>query len=140
MANTSTIEHPHLKEWGADAEMQNRPGVPMEKEIEVLPSGLMEFQEPRVPVIHKHAGREDLTPVFGTAQPPHGLSGQIRRAAYKIPDNRMSHWMLLMLGDRVDIAESAVMDVMARPSVGLFMTLGAAALAIQYLRRRERFV
>ena len=31
---------------------------------------------------------DHLTPVFGTAQPPRGLSGVLRRAAYGIPDTR----------------------------------------------------
>jgi hypothetical protein len=40
--------------------------------------------------------------VFGTSTPLKGLSGAIRRAAYQLPDHYPSHWMLLMLGDRVD--------------------------------------
>ncbi len=44
-----------------------------------------------------------LTPVFGTAQPPHGLSGAIRKAAYRrFSEARTAHWLLLIAADRVD--------------------------------------
>ena len=32
----------------------------------------------------------------------HGLSGAIRRLAYRYPDHHLRHWSLLLLGDRVD--------------------------------------
>lgn len=50
-------------------------------------------------------GLERLTPVVGTAQPPRGLSGPLRRAAYELPEHRFGHWGLLMLADRVDVLE-----------------------------------
>ena len=44
-----------------------------------------------------------VTPVFGTAQPLHGLSGAIRRLAYdRFSEGRNAHWLLLIAGDRVD--------------------------------------
>jgi hypothetical protein len=46
-----------------------------------------------------------LTPVFGTAQPLSGVSGAIRRYAYRYSEGRMAHWLLLVLGDRVDAWE-----------------------------------
>jgi hypothetical protein len=47
-----------------------------------------------------------LTPVFGTAQPPTGISGAIRRYSYdKYSEGRAAHWLLLMLADRVDAWE-----------------------------------
>jgi hypothetical protein len=47
-----------------------------------------------------------VTPVFGTAQPPKGLSGAIRKFSYATySEGRLGHWLLLMLGDRVDAVE-----------------------------------
>ena len=44
-----------------------------------------------------------MTPVFGTAQPLKGASGAIRRLAYdRFSEGRLAHWMLLVVGDRVD--------------------------------------
>jgi hypothetical protein len=49
-----------------------------------------------------------LTPVFGTVCPPHGLSGMIRRHAYKrYSEGRAAHWLLLMAADRVDSVGSS---------------------------------
>jgi hypothetical protein len=90
--------------WGADLDPKNRPAVPMEK---TPPHGTgahwdePERQIPRVKVFRsvEHKG---LTPVFGTACPPKGLSGLIRKYAYKLSEEKKSHWLLLLFADRVD--------------------------------------
>jgi hypothetical protein len=47
-----------------------------------------------------------VTPVFGTAQPPTGVSGAIRKFSYaKYSEARLGHWLLLILADRVDAWE-----------------------------------
>jgi hypothetical protein len=56
----------------------------------------------------------DIPPVFGTAQLPKGLSGRVRQAAYRIPEWRPGHWMLLLLADRIDVVESALSDGLKR--------------------------
>lgn len=44
-----------------------------------------------------------LPPVFGTAQPLHGVSGAIRRFAYdNLSETKNTRWLLLVLGDRVE--------------------------------------
>lgn len=44
-----------------------------------------------------------LPPVFGTAQPLHGVSGAIRRFAYDhFSETKNIRWLLLVLGDRVE--------------------------------------
>ncbi|WP_295101390.1 hypothetical protein [uncultured Microbacterium sp.] len=44
-----------------------------------------------------------LPPVFGTAQPLHGVSGVIRRFAYdRFSETKNTRWLLLVLGDRID--------------------------------------
>ena len=48
-----------------------------------------------------------LPPVFGTACPPKGISGVMRKIAYKrYSEARAAHWLILMAADRVDAAES----------------------------------
>ena len=50
-----------------------------------------------------------LTPVFGTACPPKGISGIMRRYAYdSFSEGQSAHWLLLMAADRVDALESAI--------------------------------
>ena len=43
--------------------------------------------------------------MFGTAQPPHGLSGLLRKLSYdRYSEGRAAHWLLLVLADRLDAA------------------------------------
>jgi hypothetical protein len=60
--------------------------------------------EPTAPM-HNRPNKQ-LPPVFGTAVPLKGLSGVVRRLAYSLPDHKPTHWMILMLGDRIDSWET----------------------------------
>ncbi len=60
-------------------------------------------------VSNEHPG---LTPVFGEACPPHGLSGLLRDYAYQFGEATNRHWLTLMLADRIDIVESMVVDAL----------------------------
>lgn len=56
-----------------------------------------------------------VTPVFGTAQPLHGLSGSVRRLAYaRFSEARLTHWLLLIAGDRLDATEQHLRSVASR--------------------------
>jgi len=90
--------------WGVDADPAVRPAYPREQPG--IPTGahwdLPEQQQ-------EHGRRERsvehlrLTPVFGTAQPLHGIAGRIRRLAYdRYSEGQTAHWLLLVAGDRVD--------------------------------------
>jgi len=74
-----------------------------------------------------------LTPVYSSAIPPRGLSGLIRRAAYKIPEHRARRWMLLLLADRIDAVEHEP-AAMAKV-VG---TLGLVIFGVYALRAARR--
>lgn len=76
--------------------------------------------------------REDLaqlTPVFGTAEPPSGLSGVLRRLAYRIPDHRASHWAALLIADRIDVLEHDPARVVAIAAAAVAAAAGLVALA-----------
>ena len=49
--------------------------------------------------------------VFGTSAPPSGLSGIIRRRAFKHSESEWSHWMMLLAADRVNVVEGFVQDL-----------------------------
>lgn len=90
-----------------DSAQEQRPGVPMEMPPHADDGASWDEPE-RQPYRTRHPkrkGLERLTPVYGTAQPPHGLSGVMREAAYDIPEHKPSHWALLMAADRVDVLE-----------------------------------
>lgn len=81
--------------------------------------------------------RPGLTPVFGTAVPPSGPSGKIRRAAFRHGEGRMRHWMLLLMAHRVNVVEGIVHDVSKSRRTHSLAVVGAAAvLAAWWLSRR----
>jgi hypothetical protein len=97
--------------WGVDRDPADRPSVPREQFDPNLSGARWEYPDlqpetwPRERSV-EHAG---LTPVFGTAQPPHGLSGAIRRFSYATySEARTAHWLLLMLADRVEVKGSVL--------------------------------
>jgi hypothetical protein len=88
---------------GADADPSNRPGIPMETEPAPLAGSQMPIEPQQSDyAVLMHGGKHKLPPVFGTAAPLKGLSGVIRRVAYKYPDHWARHWMMLLMADRVD--------------------------------------
>jgi hypothetical protein len=92
--------------WGVDLNPADRPSYP--KEVMQDTGAHWEFPERQQPRGFREKSTEHkfLTPVFGTGQPLSGLSGLIRRYAYTYSEGRTAHWLLLMLGDRVDVLES----------------------------------
>lgn len=120
-----------------DAPLENRPGVPMEKTPpapEPFAPRDLPRQLPRVEVLVE-PGR-GLTPVYGTAAPPKGLAGAVRRIAYACPDYRARRWLLLLFADRLDAGEARLERLARNPlawvAAALALTAGAAAL----VRRR----
>jgi hypothetical protein len=91
--------------WGVDLDPADRPSHPKLRHAPDETGARWRFPE-RQP---GGEGRERsiehafLTPVFGTAQPLHGVSGRIRGVAYRrFSEGRLAHWLLLIAGDRVD--------------------------------------
>lgn len=115
-----TAEHPpapasdqlraRIPGWGADLDPADRPAVPrmrLDKDATGAHWDLPEQQPERWPR-ERSIEHARLTPVFGTSTPPRGLSGVIRRFAYRYSEGRAAHWLLLLGADRVDAAESHV--------------------------------
>ena len=102
--------------WGADLEPSRRPGVPKERNRENGSSGHSSHwariprQRPAVKILQT-VERPSLTPVFGTRNPPRGMSGLLRELAFGYSEDKLRHWMLLVLADRVDMAEGWVEDL-----------------------------
>ncbi len=102
--------------WGVDLDPEVRPSF---RKLRFDPGAtgahwdLPESQEEKIPR-ERSLEHERLPPVFGTAQPLKGLSGAIRRYAYqRYSEGRTAHWLLLILGDRVDALESQVSALLA---------------------------
>jgi hypothetical protein len=97
--------------WGADLDPRDRPSVPKERFDPDLSGAHWEFpdRQPEIWPRERSIEHKMLTPVFGTSCPPKGLSGLIRRHAYrKYSEARAAHWLLLLAADRVDVVESTL--------------------------------
>lgn len=107
-------DHSHIKGWGIDADPKNDPTYPMKKrtdeEIEGYTWDRPPQQEINIEVL-RSVERPNITAVFGTSNPPRGLSGMIRRMAFKYSENSYGRWMPLILADRVDMIEGLVDDL-----------------------------
>lgn len=125
----SPEELSHIQGWGADLDRKHRPGVPMERtppRFINAPVPAPEQQPERVEVLVSPE-RPGITPLFGTAQPPSGLSGMIRRAAFKSTENDLRHWMLLLLADRVNVVEGIADDLAHGHVPNIFAEMGLKA-------------
>jgi hypothetical protein len=95
--------------WGVDLDPADRPSYPKLQFQEDLSGAHWEFpdRQPEEWPRERSIEHAFLTPVFGTAQPPTGLSGAIRRLSYRrYSEGRAAHWLLLILADRVDAWEN----------------------------------
>ena len=104
----------HIKGWGIDADPKNEPTYPMKKYTGDDHNRLNYERPPQQPinieVLHSNE-RPNVTAVFGTSTPPSGLSGAIRRYAFKYSENEYRHWLPLLLADRVNVVEGIVDDL-----------------------------
>jgi hypothetical protein len=96
--------------WGVDLDPKDRPSVPRERFDPSATGAHWDFpdRQPEKWPRERSIEHKFLTPVFGTACPPRGASGAIRRYAYRYSEGRAAHWLLLLAGDRVDAIESHV--------------------------------
>lgn len=118
-----------IQGWGADLDPAARPAVPMERTpprfVNVHWDDI-EPQRPTVKVFHS-TERPGLTPVFGTAQPPSGVSGRIRAGAYRFSENDLRRWLMLLFADRVDVVEGIIDDLSRGHVPNLFQEMGGPA-------------
>jgi len=124
------MRHANEPAQGSDLPGSERPGVPMETTPRPLvPTVHWRDPEPQPPDRRVTRRRElqKLTPVFSTALPPRGISGMLRRAAYRIPETRAQHFLTLMLADRVDVLEHRLARLL---KVVTLLPLGTAAAVL----------
>lgn len=103
----------HIPGWGSDLDHKNRPAIPMERtppRFIHVPQG-QPVQQAQTVEVFCSPERPGITPIFGTAEPPKWVSGAIRRLAYKLPENDLRHWLMLLAADRVNMVEGIVEDL-----------------------------
>jgi hypothetical protein len=106
--------HMEIEGWGIDADPKNNPTYPM-KHYTGADHGRLNYervsQQPvNIEVLHSNE-RPAVTRVFGTSTPPGGLSGMLRRYAFKFSEGSSGHWLTLLIADRVNVVEGIVDDL-----------------------------
>lgn len=100
--------------WGVDADPDNDPTYPYRDRARD-PGLRSDWERP----VLQHQDMEILQSiehirrpaVFGTANPPRGLSGIMRRVAFRWSESNWMHWLILMGADRVDVVEGVIEDL-----------------------------
>src|SRR5215216_3303152 len=107
-------KYSHIKGWGIDADPKNEPTYPMKKYTGDDHNRLNYDRPPLQPVdieiLHSNE-RPNVTAVFGTSTPPKGLSGVIRRYAFRYSESSWGHWVPLILADRIGVVEGIIDDI-----------------------------
>jgi hypothetical protein len=108
------INYQDIPGWGMDADPENEPTYPMKNytgdDHKRLDYERSEQQPQDVEILMSNE-RPALTRVFGNTVPPSGLSGIIRRYAFKHSEDRYRHWIPLILADRINVVEGLVEDL-----------------------------
>jgi hypothetical protein len=133
-------DYSHIKGWGIDADVKNDPTYPMKNRTDEEQQGYTwerPEQQPDNVEILKSVERPNLTAVFGTASPPSGLSGAIRRVAYKYSESSYGRWLPLVLADRIGALEGVIEDVARGHIPNIFAERGWNA---EWKYNRKNFV
>lgn len=116
--------------WGVDADPQNDPTYPYRDRSR--DEGLtLKWDRPAQQQSHVEVLQSveyaHFPAVFGTAAPPRGLSGMIRRGAFRYSESHWLHWLMLLGADRIDMVEGLVDDLMRAkiPNIPREMGIGA---------------
>lgn len=111
---------PHLVDtatvtgWGVDADPQNDPiySIRDQSADQALSRDWDRpaIQRPDVEILQsiEHVRQPA---VVGVSTPPRGVSGAIRRAAFRYSESHWFHWLMLMGADRIDVVEGVVDDL-----------------------------
>lgn len=109
LVDTSTIPG-----WGVDADPRNDPTYPIRDQTQ--DHGLTRHwirppvQQPDVEILQSIEHIRQPA-VVGTSTPPSGLSGVLRRVAFRWSESNWIHWLMLMGADRINVVEGVVEDL-----------------------------
>jgi hypothetical protein len=107
-------DYKNIPGWGTDADPENEPNYPIKKYTGDDHMRLNWERPPLQPVnmevLHSNE-RPNVSAVFGATLPPSGLSGVIRRKAFKFSESEYGHWLNLLLADRINVIEGIIDDL-----------------------------
>jgi len=156
------FDYKSIPGWGIDADPENEPTYPMKNYTGDDHKRINYERSPQQPIdVELLQSNERPAPsvVFGNTVPPSGLSGMIRRYAFKHSEDRYRHWIPLILADRINVYEGIIEDAITGKLPNLFKEKGwsqewkydkigvakkavavgfIAALAITYYKAKRR--
>jgi hypothetical protein len=111
---TKTMDTSAIVGWGVDANRENNPTYPMRDRSAEDRAGTDWVSPPA-----QHSTVEVLQSVeynrrpavIGTSTPPSGISGVIRRFAFRFSESDWTHWLLLLGADRINVVEGVIQDL-----------------------------
>jgi hypothetical protein len=113
--------------WGHDADPDNNPTYPI-KHYNGADHERLHYEKPpqqrQTVELLKSLERPTVSRVFGTSTPPSGLSGVIRRYAFKHSESTYLHWFPLVVADRVAVVEGIIDDLRHGIVPNLFVEKG----------------
>lgn len=104
----------HIPGWGIDANPDDKPNYPMKHYTGADYQRLnydRPTQQPVTVELLKSVERPSPSAVFGTVTPPEGISGSIRRYAFKYSESTYMHWVPLVLADRIGMIKGVIDDI-----------------------------
>jgi len=100
--------------WGIDADPENDPTYPMKRYTGADHDRMNYERAPQQPLkgeVLMSNERPAMPRVFGTSSSPSGLSGALRRFAFRFSEGSAGHWLTLILADRVNVVEGIADDL-----------------------------
>ena len=111
---TTAEQRSTIKGWGIDADRDNDPTYPMKHRTDAEQEGYSWDRPEQQPIdreVLRSIERPNVTAVYGTSMPPRGLSGMIRRLAFRSSESSYGHWLPLLIADRVNVVEGIIDDL-----------------------------
>jgi hypothetical protein len=108
------IDPTAINGWGMDTDVMDEPTYPVKhytgddhrRKNWARPT----LQKKNVEILMS-TERPYISAVFGSTLPPRGVSGAIRRFAFKYSENMYRHWLPLLLADRINVVEGFFGDL-----------------------------
>jgi hypothetical protein len=126
----TNVDYKNIPGWGTDADPKNEPTYPIKKytgdDHNRINWERPTLQPVNVEVLHSNE-RPNVSAVFGATLPPSGLSGVIRRQAFKFSESEYGHWLNLLLADRINVVEGFIDDLMHGEVPNIFAEKGMKA-------------
>lgn len=113
MKPRSAIDPANIPGWGVDADQANDPTYPYRDRSRDDHSGtwVRPTQQHVQVEILQSIEHKQRPAVVGTSTPPSGLSGALRRHAFRKSESNLLHWMMLLGADRINVVEGVVRDL-----------------------------